>query len=122
MEVIPTLRMITAPYEQVALKAARLARLLEEIGDARLEAACLDGASRTGGGALPLLEIPTRRVGVRVAGWSANALEARLREHTPPVIGRIEEDRFLMDPRTMADDELSVVAGAFRALLQRGDA
>jgi hypothetical protein len=38
-----------------------------------------------------------------------------LREHDPPVIGRIHEDRVLLDPRTLADSELDDVIEAARA-------
>ena len=44
-----------------------------------------------------------------------DALAARLRAADPPVIGRIEDDRLLLDPRTLADDELELVARAFSA-------
>jgi L-seryl-tRNA(Ser) seleniumtransferase len=121
VEAIPTLRMITAPYEEVRGRADRLAAVLKALGDARLEVECRDGASRTGGGALPLLKIPTRCVGVRVAGHTVNALERFMRDHRPPIIGRIEDERFVMDPRTLTDDELPVIGGAFAALLEGSD-
>jgi L-seryl-tRNA(Ser) seleniumtransferase len=119
---IPTLRMITAPYEEMVRQAERLAALLGGLGDTRLQIVCLDRASRTGGGALPLLEIPTRCVGVRITGHTVNAVERFMREHTPPVIGRIESEWFLMDPRTLAEDEPAVIVDAFRHLIQRGEA
>jgi len=116
------LRMITAPYSQVAQRAERLAGLLGGLENVRLEVECVDHASRTGGGALPRLEIPTRCVRVRIAGQPVNAVEQFMRGYAPPVIGRIESDGFLMDPRTLAEDELPVIAGAFRAFFGRGDA
>jgi L-seryl-tRNA(Ser) seleniumtransferase len=65
--------------------------------------------ARVGGGALPLLELP----GPAVALPSApDPLAARLRAADPPVIGRIEDDRLLLDPRTLADDEIELVARA----------
>jgi hypothetical protein len=45
-----------------------------------------------------------------------------MREYTPPVIGRIESDFFMMDPRTLAEDELPVIFDAFSTLMQRGHA
>ena len=39
-------------------------------------------------------------------------LAARLRAADPPVIGRIEDGRLLLDPRTLADDEIPLVARA----------
>jgi len=43
---------------------------------------------------------------------SANAIEKYLRENTPPIIGRIEEDYFIMDLRTIQNDELPIVENA----------
>ena len=39
-------------------------------------------------------------------------LAARLRAADPPVIGRIQDGRLLLDPRTLADDEVELVAAA----------
>jgi L-seryl-tRNA(Ser) seleniumtransferase len=117
---IPSLRMITDPYETVRSRAHRLADALQAAGGGRLDIECGDGASRTGGGALPLLEIPTRRVGVRVEGQTVNAVERFMRQHSPPIVGRIEDERFVMDPRTVTDSELSMIVGAFEALLKGG--
>ena len=51
-----------------------------------------------------------------VAG-AADALAARLRAGDPPVVGRIQDGRLLLDPRTLAEDEVEPVAGAVRAAL-----
>ncbi len=42
----------------------------------------------------------------------ADAQAARLRAGDPPVVGRISEGRVLLDPRTMTDDEVPLVAAA----------
>ena len=47
----------------------------------------------------------------RSRGGAPDALAARLRAGDPPVVGRIEGGRLLLDPRTLADDELEA-AGA----------
>lgn len=69
-------------------------------------------SSRAGGGSLPLLELPSICVGIKIDGMSANAIEKYLRENTPPIIGRIEEDYFIMDLRTIQNDELPIVENA----------
>jgi len=58
-------------------------------------------------------------VGMRVAGISTRAVESFLRHHAPPVIGRIETDVFLMDVRTLQDDELKWIQTAVAALFKR---
>jgi L-seryl-tRNA(Ser) seleniumtransferase len=67
--------------------------------------------SRPGGGALPLLELEGPAVALN---GSAAELAAQLRNGTPPVIARVHEGRVLLDPRTIADDELELVIAAAR--------
>jgi L-seryl-tRNA(Ser) seleniumtransferase len=94
---IPVLAMLTADEETLRARAEALAAA---IGSA---ATIVPAVARVGGGALPLLEAP---------GVGADELAARLRAADPPVIGRIEDDRLLLDPRTLSDDELPLVARA----------
>ena len=46
----------------------------------------------------------------------ANAIEKHMRSFQPPIIGRIENDVFMMDMRTVADEELTIIAEAISAL------
>ena len=71
--------------------------------------------ARVGGGALPLLELPGPVVAV--GGSGVDALAARLRAGEPPVIGRIEAGRLLLDPRTLSDGELEAAGRAVAAAL-----
>jgi L-seryl-tRNA(Ser) seleniumtransferase len=103
---IPVLAMLTA--DEAALRT-RAERLAEAIGGG---AEIVDATARVGGGALPLLELPGPAVAVSLPGLSADGLAARLRAADPPVVGRIEAGRLLLDPRTLADDEVALVARA----------
>jgi L-seryl-tRNA(Ser) seleniumtransferase len=116
---IPTLRMLTLPFESIAFKAKQLGEMLESIGNPALNVKLFNRASKAGGGSLPFLDLPTRCIGVRVNGMSANTLEKHLRENIPPIIGRIEEDQFMMDLRTIQDDELPIIENAFKDLLKK---
>ena len=86
---------------------ARAERLAAAIG---VGAAIVPAVARVGGGALPLLELPGPAVAV--GGAPPDELAARLRAADPPVVGRIEDGRLLLDPRTLADDEIPLVARA----------
>ena len=116
---IPTLRMLTLPLEKIKQTARRLQSSLKKIGDERLQIERFNLTSRAGGGSLPLLELPTQCVGVRVTGLSANAIERFMRDHTPPVIGRIDEDYYLMDVRTIQEDEFPLIESAFKNLMEK---
>jgi len=117
-ELLPTLNMLTVPYEAIAAKAQQLADLLKTIDDRRLEIQLIDRASRAGGGAMPLENIPSRCMGISVEGWSANEIEIYLRDYAPPIIGRIESERFILDLRTVQQDELPVIQTAFTDMLK----
>lgn len=115
---IPTLRMLLAQHTEIEGRARRLAEGLRQFGDARLTVVLCDLTSRAGGGALPLMDLPSCCVGVRLAGQSANRIEAALRNGRPPIIGRIENDLYIMDPRTIQDDEMETIVAAFKQLVQ----
>jgi len=119
IEAIPTLRMLTMPLSVVEAKAAHLMNVLRGIGSNRLHLEIIERSSKAGGGSLPLLELPSRCVGTSIDGVSANTIERTLRNYCPPIIGRIEEDRFILDPRTLLEDEPDIISDAFSKLLQK---
>ena len=110
---IPTLRMLTLPAKVIANRARRLLNQLKKPGDKRLEAVIVSASSRVGGGALPLQELPTKCVAVRIEGRSANRIDLIMRQATPPIVGRIENDLFVMDMRTVQDEEIAIIASTF---------
>jgi L-seryl-tRNA(Ser) seleniumtransferase len=116
---IPTLRMLTEPLPATAARAERLAARLNALGDNRLTLQTADAVARAGGGALPLLEIPSRCLMVQLEGWRAQDIERLMRRQQPPVVGRIENDRFVMDLRTVQEEELTAIETAFRHLLKK---
>jgi L-seryl-tRNA(Ser) seleniumtransferase len=106
---IPVLAMLTADRAELGERAQRLA------GAIGAGAEIVTASARVGGGALPLLELPGPVVAVSVAGLGPDELAARLRAADPPLAGRIEGGRLLLDPRTLAADELDAAARAVRA-------
>jgi len=107
-EEIPIWRMIGLSAAEVRRRARRLARRIRALGVA---AEVVPGTSTIGGGSLPGETLPTWLVALRVA--SADALARRLRLGDPAVVGRIEEGRLLLDPRTVLPEE---EAGLLRAV------
>ena len=116
---IPTLRMLLQPTADLQNKADRLAKRLEMIGSENITIRKLDLASKPGGGSMPMLELPSKCLGINVNGMSVNRVERTLRRHTPPIIGRIEDNMYIMDMRTIQDDELETIQYAFEKLLQK---
>ncbi|MCF8067329.1 MAG: L-seryl-tRNA(Sec) selenium transferase [Desulfobacterales bacterium] len=117
---IPTLRMITASIDDISKQANRLKRSLTRKCNNRLELSLLNLSSRTGGGSFPLLEMPSKCIAISISGFSTNEIEETMRANSPPIIGRIEEDKFILDPRTIQDDDIPVIVKAFENMLQKG--
>ncbi|MBU2469117.1 MAG: L-seryl-tRNA(Sec) selenium transferase [Proteobacteria bacterium] len=116
MAEIPTLAMITAPYERLRERANRLAGRLKALGLERLEVSTVEGMSRVGGGAMPLAAPRTRLLQVAIKDLSPTRLEQALRAGNPPVICRLEDGHLLMDVRTMMADDAAVIVKALTAL------
>jgi len=111
---VPTLRMITASQDSLRSKARRLADAVRaELGDTAV-VAMRKGFSRVGGGAFPEYDLPGTLVSVEVPEISAESLREALLGTDPPLVARIEEDAFLLDPRTLASSELKLAADALR--------
>jgi L-seryl-tRNA(Ser) seleniumtransferase len=109
---VPVQRMLTLTADDVRARARTLAAALNGAG---WRAEILDGASAIGGGSAPGVELPTSLVAIGKRGVTASALGEQLRRLVPPVIARIEEDRVLLDLRTVLPDEDERLA---RALMQ----
>jgi L-seryl-tRNA(Ser) seleniumtransferase len=119
LDEIPALRMIRMSVEEIELRAAAmLERLHGELPkDAKIEP--ISGFSVIGGGSTPDQSLPTRLLAVSSRRYSAAQLEERLRrpEKGAPVIARIEDDRLVLDLRTVfPEQEASLVASLASAL------
>lgn len=92
---IPTLAMLRAPAERVCSRCEAVVASLAAHG---IEARVVPTAATVGAGAFPVHEIPSFGVSF---GGDANAIEKKLREGNPPVIGRIANGAFQLDLRTV---------------------
>jgi L-seryl-tRNA(Ser) seleniumtransferase len=113
---VPTLRMLTTPLPELSSRARRMVRRLRRGAPERVSLALCPGFSQAGGGTLPLLNLPTLLIEVGVAGLSPNEIEAQLRAAEVPVIGRISKGAFLLDPRTLLDEDLGDLGRALACL------
>ncbi|HLM77197.1 MAG TPA: L-seryl-tRNA(Sec) selenium transferase [Rubrobacteraceae bacterium] len=106
---LPTLKMLYTPAEEIKARASRLAeKLTRAAPDLTVDVA--PSIARSGGGTLPLYEIPSYAVRLWGEAGDAEALFAKLRSADPPVVGRVGEGRLWLDVRTLLDgDEEAVV-------------
>ena len=89
----------------------------ERIRDGLEGAEIVRATARVGGGALPLLELEGPAVALPTDG-DADGLARALRASDPPVVARIRDGRVLLDPRTLADDEVEPLIASVRSSLQ----
>ena len=115
---IPTLAMLAMSLAVIDRRAKRLRRLIaKELAPVcRVELVAI--ASMVGGGSLPEQPLPSRGVALSPKYLSVNALEKGLRELSLPVLGRIEDDRLLLDMRTVADKEVALLANCLREVFE----
>ena len=117
VERIPTLAALAEPLDAVRARAevlrAALAAAAPDCG-----AVVVDSVARAGAGALPVTEVESAAVAVVPPDGDLDGLAARLRAAAPAVVGRVHEDRLLLDARTVRETEvadlIAVVAAALR--------
>ena len=107
---IPTLSMLTASPEIMDRRAKRLARRVKKMLAGKCNVTVSVTGSLVGGGALPEEDLESRAVVLEPADRTVNELENHLRRSRLPIIGRIEDGRFILDMRTVGDDEIPLIA------------
>ena len=119
MEEIPTLRMLTTDLTLLKRRGRSLLKRLSETIKERTEIVLKEDISQVGGGALPLQELPTIVLSLKPADFSVNRLETSLRKGNPPILSRIRKEELIIDMRTVADEEMPLLAiGLEEALKQ----
>ncbi|HEX9049993.1 MAG TPA: L-seryl-tRNA(Sec) selenium transferase [Anaeromyxobacter sp.] len=109
---VPVWRAVALAPEALA---ARARAWLAALGPAGAGCEVRESASAIGGGSLPGVTLPTSVLALPPG--APDALLARLRACDPPVVARIEEDRVVLDPRTVMPLEDEDVVRAVREAL-----
>lgn len=110
------LHCLTEPLENVAKRAGKLCSLLRRSAPAGITLDTREGKSLSGGGALPLQEIPTVLIVLKSNKFKAEHMEKALRRAEMPVITRIMVDEVLMDLRTISESEYQIIEKALREI------
>jgi L-seryl-tRNA(Ser) seleniumtransferase len=114
-EVLPTLKMLHAAPEEIKARAERLAdRLADRLAEIapNLAVDVAPSVARSGGGTLPLYEVPSYAVRLIDEAADADALAEKLRSADPPVVGRVGEGRLWLDVRTLLDGDEEAILDA----------
>ncbi len=102
---IPTLRAFTRTLPELDEMAERLLPRLQKALGEGYRLSLESSTSQIGSGALPTEEIPTRVIAVEHHGTGAERLAQKFRRASPPILGRIKDDRFLLDLRAVFDPD-----------------
>ena len=114
---IPVLSLITKDIKEIEGSANKLYEKLSDIKDvANVEIE--DTLSQIGGGSLPTERIKSKCVTIIPKNISTAALEEKLRQGENPVVGRISDDKLILDMRTVLEDEIDILSQKIIGILK----
>lgn len=98
---IPTLRFLTRSLDDVRATAEQAARIISRMFGADAEVSVIEDTCQAGSGAMPEMDMPSHSVAIRHKKMSPDELSKWFRRRNPPVIGRVKDDLFRLDMRTV---------------------
>jgi L-seryl-tRNA(Ser) seleniumtransferase len=110
---LPVFRAAGAPLPALE---ARGERIRAAVSGSTLRIEAVPSLALFGGGTSPEKRFPSRALALEHTSLSPDGLAARLRTGGPPIVGRVEEGRFLLDLRSIAPEEDATVAAALAAI------
>jgi L-seryl-tRNA(Ser) seleniumtransferase len=114
---IPVWQMIAAKTEEITNRAEQWAAACNGF------AQVIDGESMVGGGSLPGGTLPTKLLAIGGSGKKGATFVTRLsqefRNYSTPIIGRINGDVFLLDPRSVLPEEDGIMIKALTEITGR---
>jgi L-seryl-tRNA(Ser) seleniumtransferase len=113
---LPTHQMISTSFDELKFRVTNFLELLQRSNLATVRVEMIEGESAIGGGAAPTSRLRSPLISITHANHSANQIEEELRRSNPPVIARIEDDRVLLDLRTVATPDEPSLASAVLSL------
>lgn len=108
---IPIWRMIASPVSEIERRAEQWAQAVGCL------ATTTAGESTVGGGSLPGSTLPTRLLIIKMPrGIRVQDMAQELRRQPLPVVGRIERNALVLDPRSVLPEEDSAVVQSLRSV------
>lgn len=118
---IPALKMMTESAESLEDRGIRLMNSLELVlGNCdALSLSLVNESSQVGGGAYPTVLLESRQIRFEGEPQVITRLERFLRRHQPAIIGRIQDQGYLLDLRTLFDDDFDAIGQALGHWMNR---
>jgi len=111
---IPFYRMLSTPLAALRVRGDALR---DRLARSDIEAQVVESSGYTGGGALPLTTIPS--IALALPMRDPNAVAKRLRAMRPPLVGRVDGDRVMLDLRTLPPERDGEVATILERAIPR---
>lgn len=108
---IPTLKMLTEPYETIKQKSEVLYNKIAE-ENLNLNIDIKKDYSEVGGGSLPLEKLPTYTITLKSKDISSSQLEKKLRKYKTPIFTRVQDDNVIIDLRTVKEEQYKTIVQA----------
>lgn len=114
----PVYRMFALSPAEIAKRAKRVKKKIADSVPGAAVMTLQEGGSQVGSGAVPVETIPTVLLKIVPAALSVEEFACKLRKHDPPVFARVQKDALLLDLRTAADKQDSLIAAAVIDILK----
>jgi L-seryl-tRNA(Ser) seleniumtransferase len=118
---VPLLALLSTPLDNLHGRAERLAPQIAATG-AIHKAEAIEDVSYLGGGSVPTQRIATWCIALSPKDQSVDVLARALRDGSPSVVGRIKNDRLLLDLRSVFPRQEAELLAAIQALASKGHA
>lgn len=115
---IPTLSLITRDLKEIEKNANALYEKLDILKDVAI-INIEDTLSQIGGGSLPMERLNSKCVSITPKNISTASLEEKLRLNENPVVGRISDNKLIIDMRTILDDEIDILSRKLINILKK---
>jgi L-seryl-tRNA(Ser) seleniumtransferase len=102
---IPTLRAFLRPVDEIRRMGEHVLPRMQAALGPEFRVKLEDSTAQIGSGALPTEKLPTVIIAVKHQNLSAGAIAQKFRTATPPIIGRVNEDRFILDLRSIFEGD-----------------
>ncbi|WP_064093396.1 L-seryl-tRNA(Sec) selenium transferase [Rossellomorea aquimaris] len=100
----PTIKDIIRSKEEILDQARRFVNEFTHL-DTKYHLDIIAGSSQIGGGTMPEVDLDTYLIRIKHPFLPCQELHQALRAGKPSVVGRVQKDQFLLDLRTVSEDE-----------------
>ena len=110
----PTLNRILEPISEVFKRAEVLKNLLKDI---EIDSEIIETKAIIGGGSMP--DATINSYGVAITSLDGKQVETAFLKEDTPIVGRVQNNQFFIDLKTIHSDEYSIIIKNFKKFLER---